>query len=303
MKRMIYWMLTATFICGAFILTACTNNNDNPVIPDTPEELLPRISMISSSTSIKAEKFDPVTGEWTVSHDKPGEWIDLPQYYWTGNRLDSVLTGDGLWRLSYDANGNAIRANHFVSEATKYLFEYGSEGRLVRSVKTVPEDETGTRIIIETDTYTYANGKLQKKERVNDYSQIDPNPTSSILETCLYTWEGDNVISTTNYKECLDGTRDTTYVTFDYTTLLNPFYGNKLLQAGFADFFLTPTSGVDALNKNLISSFAIEPEGSQYNYEYTTEGDRVVSFVSTTIAGNNIMRMTSTRLCKLEYAE
>lgn len=32
MKKMIQWVLAATLVCGASILTACTSNNgDNPV--------------------------------------------------------------------------------------------------------------------------------------------------------------------------------------------------------------------------------------------------------------------------------
>lgn len=247
--------------------------------------------------------FNPLTGEWTLRYDIPGEWKELPVYYWTGNRLDSVLMGDGLWRMVYDANGNPVRADHFIAEAYKCWFEYDDEGRLARCVKTTLEDDAGTRVTTETNTYTYANGKVQKKETTHDYSQVTPTPDSYISETCFYTWEGDNVIATTRYSEYINGKRDTTYVTYEYTTLPNPFYGFIPLQAEFG-YFLMSSNGVDGFSKNLISSDSQhKPEVAQYQYEYTTEGDRVVSFVKSGVAGNGMTRLTTTFDCKLEYAE
>ena len=96
-----------------------------------------------------------------------------------------------------------------------------------------------------------------------------------------------------------NGSHTTVNYSYEYTTLLNPFYNDILLLTGvysvggFNDGFV--------ISKNLVKTMTIG--SSVYYYEYTTVGDRVVSIITDNTAETPVMRATTHSVYDLEYAK
>ena len=291
---MMQWLLAATLtICGSSVFVACTNN-DNPVAPQ--DKPLPKVSKIYSSSVVKAER--NVDGQWTTMHEQVNEHALLYDFQWTGDRLESIQTTERSMVLTYDDNQHIINAR-LNGTRLNYAYEYDAQGRLVRMVETMPFDDTIDHIYYTT--FSYNGDKLVKTEETNEFSKEKvPNPTSSAKEVTTYEWQGDNVVSQTVEKDLYNGSHTTENFSYEYTTLLNPFYHDILLQTGFYSVGGLKNDG-SVISKNLVKTMTL---GSTVFYnEYTTVGDRVVSIITDNTVETSAMRATTHTVYDLEYAE
>lgn len=291
---MMQWLLAATLtICGSSVFVACTNN-DNPVAPQ--DKPLPKVSKIYSSSVVKAER--NVDGQWTTMHEQVNEHALLYDFQWTGDRLESIQTTERSMVLTYDDNQHIINAR-LNGTRLNYAYEYDAQGRLVRMVETMPFDDTIDHIYYTT--YSYNGDKLVKTEETNEFSKEKvPNPTSSAKEVTSYEWQGDNVVSMTVEKDLYNGSHTTENYSYEYTTLLNPFYHDILLQTGVYSVGGLNNDG-SVISKNLVKTMTL---GSTVFYnEYTTVGDRVVSIITDNTVETAVMRATTHSVYDLEYAE
>lgn len=292
--RLMQWVLTATLtICGASVFVACSNN-DNPVAPQ--DKPLPKVSKIYSSGVVKAER--NVDGQWTTIHEQVNERALLYDFQWTGDRLESIQTSERSMVLTYDDNQHIINAR-LNGTRLNYAYEYDAQGRLARMVETMPYDDTIDHIYYTT--YSYNGDKLVKTEETNEFSkEKEPNPTSSAKEVTTYEWQGDNVVSQTVEKDLYNGSHTTETFSYEYTTLLNPFYHDILLLTGVYSVGGLNNDGF-VISKNLVKTMTIG--SSVYYYEYTTVGDRVVSIITDNTVETSVMRATTHTVYDLEYAK
>ena len=292
MKRLKLWVMAAILICGASVFTACSNDN-NPVAPQ--DKPLPKVSKIYSSSVVKAER--NVDGQWTTLNEQVNERALLYDFQWTGDRLESIQTTERSMVLTYDDNQHIINA-WLNGTRLNYAYEYDAQGRLARMVETMPFDDTIDHIYYTT--YSYNGDKLVKTEETNEFSkEKEPNPTSSAREVTSYVWQGDNVVSKTVEKDLYNGSHTTVNYSYEYTTLLNPFYHDILLLTG-----VYSVGGFDdgfVISKNLVKTMTLG--STVYYYEYTTVGDRVVSIITDNTVETSVMRATTHSVYDLEYAE
>lgn len=296
MRKSTQWVLAAILtICGASVFTSCTtDNSDNPVTP--PEKPLPKVSKIYFTSSQKIEK--NVAGTWMTIYDKANERALHVECQWTGDHMESLQTGEGLWLLTYDDHQHLTNVKS-SSTRLNFAYEYDAQGRLARMVKTSPWDDNVD--IIYTTTYSYTGDKLMQTECITEFTgEIDASPTAPMKKVTSYEWQGDNVVSTTIESDLLNGDHTTKQNTYEYTTLLNPFYLDILLQTGVYSVAGIEDNG-PGLSKNLVKNATVE--GNVYDYEYTTSGDRVTSITSDHCAEAPTMRTTSHEFYELEYVE
>lgn len=291
---MMQWLLAATLtICGSSVFVACTNN-DNPVAPQ--DKPLPKVSKIYSSSVVKAER--NVDGQWTTMHEQVNEHALLYDFQWTGDRLESIQTTERSMVLTYDDNQHIINAR-LNGTRLNYAYEYDAQGRLVRMVKTMPFDDTIDHIYYTT--FYYNGDKLVKTDETNEFSkEKEPNPTSSAKEVTTYEWQGDNVVSQTVEKDLYNGSHTTENFSYEYTTLLNPFYHDILLLTGVYSVGGLNNDG-SVISKNLVKTMTLG--STVFYYEYTTVGDRVVSIITDNTVETSVMRATTHTVYDLEYAE
>ena len=293
MKRLKLWVMAAILICGASVFTACSNDN-NPVAPQ--DKPLPKVSKIYSSSVVKAER--NVDGQWTTLYEQVNERALLYDFQWTGDRLESIQTTERSMVLTYDDNQHIINA-WLNGTRLNYAYEYDAQSRLARMVETMPFDDTIDHIYYTT--YSYNGDKLVKTEETNEFSkEKEPNPTSSAKEVTSYEWQGDNVVSMTVEKDLYNGSHTTENYSYEYTTLLNPFYHDILLQTGVYSVGGLNNDG-SVISKNLVKTMTLG--STVFYYEYTTVGDRVVSIITDNTVETSVMRATTHSVYDLEYAE
>ena len=286
-------VVAATLICGSIVLTSCTNE-DNPATP--LEEPLPKVSKIYSTRKVKAEK--NVAGQWIILYEKDNERSLSVDIQWAGDRMESIKTSEGLWSLTYD-NKQRVTSAKSNKSRLNFAYEYDPQGRLARMVKTVPYNDVIDHIF--TATYSYNGDKLVKTESTNVITgEVEVSQSVPVKEVTGYEWQGDNVASMTIEQDLLDGSHNTEYITFEYTTLLNPFYHDILFQTGLYSVAGIGDDG-SGISKNLLKTYT---RGVVvYNYEYTTNGDRVVSVTSDHESETPTMRVSTHAVYDLEYAE
>jgi YD repeat-containing protein len=294
MNKMMQWVLAATvMICGASVFVACSKN-DNPVAPQ--DKPLPKVSKIYSSSVVKAER--KVDGQWTTINEQVNERALVYDFQWTGDRLESIQTTERSMVLTYDDNQHIINAR-LNGTRLNYAYEYDAQGRLARMVETMPFDDTIDHIYYTT--FSYNGDKLVKTEETNEFSkEKEPNPTSSAKEVTNYEWQGDNVVSKTVEKDLYNGSHTTENYSYEYTTLLNPFYNDILLLTGVYSVGGFKNDG-SVISKNLPKNVVLG--STVYYYEYTIVGDRVVSIITDNTVETSVMRATTHSVYDLEYAE
>lgn len=288
------WAIATALMCGASVFTACSKG-DNPV--SLPEKALPKISKIYSATSVRTER--NVAGQWVKLYDQDRERALAYDFRWTGDRLESIqLSEEQQWVMTYDDKQRIINARLFGTRYN-YVYEYDAQGRLARLVLTTPWDDTIDHI--HTTVYSYNGDKLVKAEHTNVFTgEAEISPTSPVKEVTTYEWQGDNVVTSTTESDRLDGSHTTEQLSFEYTTLLNPFCNDVLYLTDVYSVVGFEGEGA-ALSKNMVKSIA---SGSGvFYYEYTTVGDRVVSVVRDNAVETSGMRVSTHAVYDLEYVE
>ena len=298
MNNMKLWVLAGTLFCGLTLLTACGDDNDDPMTPPTPQEEQSqpklKISKVYSANTVKAER--KIAGQWTTLYEQTQERAQVYDFQWNDDRLARIVKNDATWVFTYDDQQRVVFAQ-IANTRFSYAYTYDAQGRLAQSVNTVPS--TSTLDHVYTTTYIYSGGKLVKTVETGDFNGDTELPATAVAnETTTYEWQGDNIASTTIEMEHLNGERTSETLVFEYIDQLNPFRDDMLLQT-HVYYLLGYETGDACLSKNLLKSTTVGPSVS--TYEYTIEGGRVVSIASNNTAESAAMRLNTHTEEDLEY--
>lgn len=275
MKKILNWVLAATLVCGSSVFISCSNE-DNPVSP-IPEEKPLRVSKVYQTISVFSEMYDEETGEWEEFYKSYSGREVSKEIFWTGNRIVRVVSGSYTWNLTYDDNGRAVRANLVGKPGYDdvYEYQYDTAGRLVRSVLTVNEDDDIPYHSIVTTDYIYDGDKLKTIKASNNIQrEEDKTPGTVKYEENDFTWQGDNVVSNTEYCEFYGHEPRTSTYFYEYTSLPNPFYYGSIV----LNSLLLTNDIVDGLSKNFCKAYGLE--GNKQEYHSITGSERVESYKS-----------------------
>ncbi len=291
--RKTYWMMIAVLICGSAMFTAC-EHEDNPVKPDTVDETLPKISKIYWGGSMVMKK--QVMDTWMTLMDVTYERELREEFFWTGNRLDSVKSSsdDGtIWCMQYDEQGRLV-GDYKITRDIMFTFEYDSEGRMSKSTKVSLLDEMGHHNYHYTD-YIYDGDKLIQKVTIMDPYDVEGTHT----EVCDYTWDGDNIVAITAVIHYADGTdRYSSLLTAEYSDRINPFRNIVHFQMGMMPINI----GDDmwALSKNIPSKIYAKDSGV-YEFDCNASGSFVNTINAHYVVDSEIVSSESTYNYDIEY--
>ena len=115
MKKIMNWVLAATLVCGASVFTACSSNDDNPVVDNSLTE--------------------KIVGKW-IHTDTDGEAVttDMKSVYTfekNGNALKGFysmsMTGSGVWAYNQETDvnvsGNSITMTSQLADGVTSVVE------------------------------------------------------------------------------------------------------------------------------------------------------------------------------------
>ena len=282
MKRMVQWVIAAALmICGTSVFTSCDNNSDNPVNPDPSEKTVPRISKIFRSGHLIMKR--NLGGTWVTILESEDERALRYEFFWTGNRLDSINfysgdpTNDATYDMEYDEQGRLV---HDSSRAGNYdyVFEYDSKGRLSKMYYAIRWDgEIYNRYVT---SYFYEGDKLSKSIEEGRFYNVNGGPFTC-TEEHVFTWDGDNVVAMSEVRTDEEGFVKSDSFTVEYTANLNPF--RNLLHFRTRSLGISSYDDLWALSKNVPSRIT-SSEITLQDYECKTTGDLVTSFQTHTLA-------------------
>ena len=284
--KMIQWMFAAILICGTTVFTSCDNNSDNPVNPDPSEKTVPRISKIFKSGHLLMKR--NMMGTWVTIREIENERALSYEFFWTGNRLDSInfYSGDPTYNVTYDMEYDEQgRLVHDSSRGGKYdyVFEYDSKGRLSKMYYAILWDEGLYNRYVTS--YIYEGDKLIKSiEEGSVYNQNGGPFTCT--EEHVFTWDGDNVVAMSEVRTDVDGYVKSDNFTAEYSANLNPF--RNLLHFRTIRLGISSYDDLWALSKNVPSRITSSGNTLE-DYECKTTGDLVTSFHTHTLAESETM--------------
>lgn len=258
-------------LAAATLMTVGCNKVEEDITPLPGSQ--PKLCRVYQTGSATLMRQNITTGAWdTVNHtDNPRSLIY--EFYYTGNRLDSLRQTNGIVSFSYDGQGRLVH-----SESQDHLWNidyfYDGEGNLSRTVDYRTE-RNGDTNSVETIEFTWAGGHLQQS-----VSNVVTD-TNTIHRTHAYTWNGDRLVATDRYSLYRDGSRDTVSYKYDITTVKNPLCGMVLLQRPSQIFSFT-NEGFEGLSPYIMSRITGGQSGNDtINFEYTTLDDRLSSIHQT----------------------
>ena len=295
MKKMMHWVMAATLIFGTGVFTSCSFNDDFPVIPDSSEKAMPKVSKIYKAGHMVLKQ--NVMGSWMTFMDKVDERAVDYEFFWTGNRLDNIkeVANDAMWDLEYDAQGRLVHESTRIGSFDN-TYEYDSKGRLSKSIKLVRADEEGHYNRTVSD-YTYDGDKL-KKTVEHDYIYGIEGVSTMVSD---YTWDGDNVVSLSILRTDADGivTSSETIIA-EYSTYLNPFRNSVHFEQGYFGLSLMDTMW--ACSKN-VPKMMSSGEKARYEYDCTVTGDRITTFHSHALVQSETIFNETTCDHDIEYLD
>ena len=296
--KMIQWMFAAILICGTTVFTSCDNSSDNPVNSDPSEKTVPRISKIFKSGHLLMKR--NTMGTWVTIREIENERALSYEFFWTGNRLDSIKSYPGnptynvTYDMEYDEQGRLV---HDSSRGGNYdyVFEYDSKGRLSKMYFAILWDKgIYSRYVT---SYIYEGDKLIKSiEEGSVYNQNGGPFTRT--EEHVFTWDGDNVVAMSEVETDVDGYVKSDNYTVEYSANLNPF--RNLLHFRVRSMGISSYDELWALSKN-VPSRIISSEITLQDYECKTTGDLVTSFQTHTLAESETMYHESGNDYDFEY--
>lgn len=296
--KMIQWMFAAILICGTTVFTSCDNSSDNPVNSDPSEKTVPRISKIFKSGNLLMKR--NTMGTWVTIREVENERALSYEFFWTGNRLDSIKSYPGnptynaTYDMEYDEQGRLV---HDSSRAGNYdyVFEYDSKGRLSKMYYAILWDEGIYNRYVTS--YIYEGDKLIKSiEEGSVYNQNGGPFTRT--EEHVFTWDGDNVVAMSEVETDVDGYVKSDNYTVEYSANLNPF--RNLLHFRVRSMGISSYDELWALSKN-VPSRIISSGNTLQDYECKTTGDLVTSFHTRMLAESETMYFESEDDYDFEY--
>ena len=298
MKKIMNWVLAATIICGASVFTSC-NIVDNPVNPDPSEKTEPRISKIFRSGHMLMKR--NVMGMWVTIMDREDERDLKYGFFWTGNRLDSIVAyaGDPKYNttyvMEYDEQGRLIH-EYSTGGSYDWKFEYDSKGRLFKMHYAILWDEGIYNRYVTS--YIYEGDKVTKTIKKGIIYNVQGGPFNK-TEECVYTWDGDNVVAMSEVRTDEEGNVEaSSNFTATYSANLNPF--RNILQFQMGTFGLSIQDELWAMSKNVPTTISTDGDSGN-EYDCVTTGDLVTTFHSHTLAESPTMFSEITYDHDIEY--
>ena len=297
--KMIQWMFAAILICGTSVFTSCDNSSDNPVNSDPSEKTVPRISKIFKSGHLLMKR--NTLGTWVTIREIENERALSYEFFWTGNRLDSINfysgdpTYDETYDMEYDEQGRLV---HDFSRGGNYdyVFEYDSKGRLSKMYFAILWDKGIYNRYVTS--YIYEGDKLSKSIEEGCFYNVNGGPFTC-TEEHVFTWDGDNVVAMSEVRTDEEGNVEASgNCTIEYSANLNPF--RNVLHFMAVGFGLSIEDEAWAMSKNVPSSI-YTGANTLNEYDSKTTGDLVTSFHSHTLADSPIIFMESEADCDFEY--
>ena len=268
MRKVMSWLMAAAMMGATALFIACSNS-DNYVNPRSTAKKQPKIWKIyKSGTSVVKSN---LMGNWMTIIDKVEDRVLEDEFFWTGDRLDSVKTGidQATWYMEYDADGRLVhKYNHLGS--IDYTFEYDSQNRLSKTIRYIrAEDENFNKHIID---YTYDGDKLTKSVIVKHIYGYE----GTLTEVNDFTWKGDNVVGLSTLLIDAEGhVTDSQDLIAEYSTYQNPF--RNMIHFATKDVVLTVNDEMWAYSKNMPKRIIAGP-GSVNEYNCKTVGSLLTSF-------------------------
>lgn len=283
-------IIAALLLAAVTMMTVGCNKEDN-IVPIEPKAKVSRI-YVTNTTIL--ESYNDSTQTWDTMYYLPGGRSLNSEFFWTGDRLDSLHKGMNTFHFVYDNRGRLVNADMDYLQC--FDIEYNTDGNVSRVYKCDLDD--GDTVLTETYLYFWSGGKLQRLE--SDIWAQDPSAEALKHETRFYTWAGDNVAKTVRHSLHLDGSRDTLNYYFEVNNLANPFYGFPFWQIPYYKM-IASFDGTDGLNKNMVTRYYNEKMENQF--EYTTTGGRVTGIheVYTTTNPSGLTRSLSVTDYEIEY--
>lgn len=283
-------IIAALLLAAVTMMTVSCNKEDNIV----PIETKAKVSRIYVTNTTILESYNDSTQTWDTMYYLPGGRSLNSEFFWTDDRLDSLLKGMNTFHFVYDNRGRLVNADMDYLQC--FDIEYNTDGNVSRVYKCDLDD--GDTVLTETYLYFWSGGKLQRLE--SDIWAQDPSAEALKHETRYYTWVGDNVTKTVRHSLHLDGSRDTLNYYFEVNNLANPFYGFPFWQIPYYKM-IASFDGTDGLNKNMVTRYYNEKMENQF--EYTTNGGRVTGIheVYTTTNPSGLTRSLSVTDYEIEY--
>jgi YD repeat-containing protein len=239
-------------------------------------------------------------GTWVTIREIENERALSYEFFWTGNRLDSInfYSGDPTYNVTYDMEYDEQgRLVHDSSRGGKYdyVFEYDSKGRLSKMYYAILWDgEIYNRYVT---SYIYEGDKLIKSiEEGSVYNQNGGPFTCT--EEHVFTWDGDNVVAMSEVRTDVDGYVKSDNFTVEYSANLNPF--RNLLHFWTISLGISSYDDLWALSKNVPSRITSSGNTLE-DYEYKTTGDLVTSFQTHTLAESETMYYELENYYDFEY--
>ena len=297
--KMIQWMFAAILICGTTVFTSCDNSSDNPVNSDPSEKTVPRISKIFKSGHLLMKR--NTMGTWVTIREIENERALSYEFFWTGNRLDSIKSypGDPTYNVTYDMEYD--EQGRLVHDSSRggnydYVFEYDSKGRLSKMYFAILWDKGIYNRYVTS--YIYEGDKLSKSIEEGCFYNVNGGPFTC-TEEHVFTWDGDNVVAMSEVRTDEEGNVEASgNCTIEYSANLNPF--RNVLHFMAVGFGLSIEDEAWAMSKNVPSSI-YTGANTLNEYDSKTTGDLVTSFHSHTLADSPIIFMESEADCDFEY--
>ena len=299
MKKILNWVMAATLICGSSVVASCIGISDNPVNPDPSEKTAPRINKIYMSSYSIAKR--NMGGTWiTVSETKSMSHLEY-EFFWTGNRLDSVkfYSADPRYNstyvLEYDEQGRMIH-EYCMGGNYDWKFEYDSKGRVSKMHYAILWDEGIYNRYVTS--YIYEGDKVTKTIKNGVVYNVQGGPFNK-TEECVFTWDGDNVVAMSEVRTDEEGNVEASgNCTIEYSANLNPF--KNMIHFMATSLGLSIQDKVWAMSKNVPTSI-YTGANTLNEYDCKTTGDLVTSFHSHTVADSPIIFMETEGDYDFEY--
>ena len=239
-------------------------------------------------------------GTWvTVSETKSMSRLEY-EFFWTGNRLDSVkfYSADPRYNstyvLEYDEQGRMIH-EYRTGGNYDWKFEYDSKGRVSKMHYAILWDEGIYNRYVTS--YIYEGDKVTKTIKNGVVYNVQGGPFNK-TEECVFTWDGDNVVAMSEVRTDIDGYVKSDNFTVEYSANLNPF--RNLLHFQTISLGISSYDDLWALSKNVPSRITSSGNTLQ-DYECKTTGDLVTSFHTHTLAESETTYYESENDYDFEY--
>ena len=292
MKRNIFAVM---MLAAATLMTVGCNKVEEEItpLPDSQPKLC-RIYQTGSATLLRQ---NISTGAWDTVSSTDNPRTLIYEFYYTGNRLDSLRQTNGIVNFSYDGQGRLVHSESY-DHLWRIDYFYDGEGNLSRTVDYHTE-RNGDTNSVETIEYTWVGGHLQQSES----NVVTGTNTIQIIHA--YTWNGDRLVATDRYSLYRDGSRDTMSYKYDITSVKNPLCGMVFLQRPSRIFSFT-NEGFEGLSPYIMSRITGGQSGNDtINFEYTTLDDRITSIHQTyeqeSSSGPISMRISTDAKFEFEY--